>query len=77
MNAIGMENEKLKRNLGNMNKCDCGSLLQSPYEICPECCIHSPDPDEGYMCLECGQDCAENVLSDAYDRAKDIRKYGE
>lgn len=43
---------------------------------CQECCDHEFDPDEGYHCLNCGKDGAEDVLSAAYDRAKDIRKYG-
>lgn len=41
-----------------------------------ETCEHEFDPDEGYHCLNCGLDGSERVLSAAYDRAKDIRKYG-
>jgi hypothetical protein len=41
-----------------------------------ETCEHYFDPDEGYTCLSCGKDGTEDVLSAAYDRAKDIRKYG-
>lgn len=44
---------------------------------CTECCAHEPDPDEGYFCLQCGKDCFEDVMSSAFDRAKDLRKYGE
>lgn len=53
---------------------DCGQ------SDCQKCCGnngHEFDPDEGYTCLNCGKDGAEEVLSAAYDRAKDIRKYGE
>lgn len=44
---------------------------------CPNCCAHDFDPDEGNICLNCGTDGSERVMSAAYDRAKDIRKYGE
>lgn len=59
-------------------KCsDCGKpIAVSGYE-CQGCCEHEPDADEGFMCLNCGKECAEDVMSAAYDRAKDIRKYGE
>lgn len=44
---------------------------------CQDCCPHEFDAEEGYMCLNCGKDGMEDHLSAAYDRAKDIRKYGE
>lgn len=43
---------------------------------CQDCCDHEPDSSEGYHCSNCGKDCSEGVASAAYDRAKDIRKYG-
>lgn len=46
-------------------------------ETCQSCCDHEYDPDEGYMCLNCGTDGSEVVQSVAYDRAKDARKYGD
>lgn len=59
-------------------KCpDCQTEISDNQQICQECCEHSPDPDEGYMCLECGKECAEDVMARAYDRAKDLAKYGE
>ncbi len=45
-------------------------------ENCERAGGHNFDPDEGFMCLECGKDGTEHVMSAAYDRAKDIRKYG-
>lgn len=39
-------------------------------------CEHDFDPDEGFTCLNCGKDGTEEVMSRAYDRAKDLRKYG-
>jgi len=64
--------------MSNEQKCDeCGKPTESPYDVCTDCCDHEPDADEGFMCLHCGKECAEDVMSAAYDRAKDIRKYGE
>ena len=45
--------------------------------FCRWCCEHEPDADEGFMCLLCGKECAEDVMARAYDRAKDLQKYGE
>ncbi len=60
-----------------MNKCDeCNHTYPDHQYGCQDCCNHEPDPDEGNHCLQCGKDCSEDVMSDAYDRAKDIRKYG-
>jgi hypothetical protein len=42
-------------------------------ETCQACCDHEYDPDEGYMCLNCGKDGLEDVMTRAYDRAKDAR----
>jgi len=47
------------------------------YDLCSDCCEHDYDPDEGNTCLGCGKDGSEEVFSRAYDRAKDLRKYGE
>ena len=64
-----------------MKKCDsCGEdfVSESNYaETCEECCDHEFDADEGYHCLNCGKDGSESVMSAAYDRAKDLAKYGE
>ena len=46
-------------------------------EQCQECCPHEFDSSEGYTCLNCGKEGAEEVMSAAYDRAKDRMKYGE
>jgi ribosomal protein L34E len=40
-------------------------------------CEHDFDPYEGFHCLNCGKDGTEEVMSKAYDRAKDRRKYGD
>lgn len=52
-------------------------LVDTEEETEEEECEHEFDPDEGYHCLNCGKDGMEEVLSSAYDRAKDLRKYGE
>ena len=55
--------------------CDwCGEKFSGPG--CDKCCDHEFDPSEGFTCLNCGKDGAEEVLSAAYDRAKDLRRYG-
>lgn len=38
---------------------------------CQGCCDHS-DKD-GFQCMICGFDCTEDMVSDAYDRAKAAR----
>jgi hypothetical protein len=56
----------------------CGAdASASAGDYCQECCEHEFDPDEGFMCLDCGKDGAEDVMSAAYDKAKDERKYGK
>lgn len=35
------------------------------------------DIDHKNQCLDCGADLTEDIMSAAYDRAKDLRKYGE
>ena len=58
--------------------CDeCKDLGGGAGEACQACCEHEYDPDEGFMCLNCGKDGTEHVLSRAYDRVKDAIKYGE
>lgn len=52
---------------------DLGEVNPVPSE---EECEHEFDPSEGFTCLNCGKDGAEEVLSAAYDRAKDLKKYG-
>lgn len=58
-------------------QCECGVNIESSFDTCPSCCEHEFDPDEGYHCLNCGVDGSEEILSRAYDRAKDLRKYGD
>lgn len=56
---------------------DCKTpIAVSGYE-CQECCSHEFDPDEGFHCLNCGKDGAEEVVSALYDRMKDRMKYGD
>lgn len=50
---------------------NCGDISWN--EICQECCDHEHDPDEGFMCLNCGHEGAEDVMASAYDRWKDGR----
>lgn len=54
---------------------DCGEKYE--HYGCENCCNHDFDPDEGYICLNCGKDGAEEVSSRAYDRYKDFIKYGD
>lgn len=42
-----------------------------------ETCDHEFDADEGFICLNCGKEGAEEILSAAADAAKNRRKYGE
>ena len=44
-------------------------------EFCEECCEH--DDRHKTSCLGCGKDMTEDLFAAAYDRAKDLRKYGE
>lgn len=43
-------------------------------EESPDECQHEFDSSEGFHCLNCGKDGTEEVLSAAFDRAKDLRK---
>lgn len=52
------------------------ALFDAEYVDPSLCDDHEPDSSKGYHCLHCGKDCSEDVMSAAYDRAKDIRKYG-
>lgn len=42
---------------------------------CQECCPHD-EHDHG-ICLDCGLDQSEDMAAAAYDRYKDLKKYGE
>lgn len=53
---------------------ECGCPIDGD-ERCESCCDHD-DIDET-TCLECGADMTEQMMADAYDRAKDLRKYGD
>ncbi len=47
---------------------ECGS------HVCADCCEHEHDPDEGFMCLNCGNDGSDYIAAMAdyyYDQAKD------
>ncbi len=57
---------------------ECPRLVEYEYsDYCQQCCEHEFDPNEGWHCLECGKDGSEEMMAAAYDRAKDLRKYGE
>lgn len=59
------------------NQCqNCAVEIVRGYDNCESCCDHYFDADEGFMCLECGKDGTEEIMSRAHDRAKDLRKYG-
>lgn len=53
----------------------CGESYNEA-DACEECCEHEFDSSEGYICLNCGKDGSEDVMSDAYDRAKALRQDG-
>lgn len=40
---------------------------------CQDCCDHEFDSSEGYMCLNCDKEGAEDVFCAAYDRWKASR----
>lgn len=44
-------------------------------ETCQECCQHD-ELDHG-ICMDCELDMSDDIAARAYDRAKDLRKYGE
>lgn len=46
-----------------------------PAEFCFHCCDHQDL--ENMHCIDCGADRTEEIMSRAYDRAKDFRKYGD
>ena len=45
-----------------------------PKEEAP--CEHD-DIDKHYCCLNCGKDMGAEIIAEAYDKAKDFRKYGQ
>jgi hypothetical protein len=55
----------------------CGDDAPASQEEEP--CDHPDgfDREEGNTCLICGYDGSEDIMADAYDRAKDMRKYGD
>jgi hypothetical protein len=57
---------------------DCIACTDSDDGICQEHCDHPDgfDSSEGNMCLSCGKDGTEDVMSAAFDRAKSLRQYG-
>lgn len=46
-------------------------------KLSPEDCDHTDTCMDEFVCLDCGADRREELMSRAYDRAKDFRKYGE
>lgn len=52
-------------------------MAENDNPVDQESCEHEFDPDEGFMCLNCGKEGAEEVLSAMADEAKDRRKYGD
>lgn len=52
----------------------CGQEIDGASELCADCCDHSDTDD--YSCLDCGAELLEDRMAQAYDRAKDARKYG-
>jgi Fe2+ or Zn2+ uptake regulation protein len=42
--------------------------------LCQECCHH--EEMDHFICVDCGRDMTEYHMAIAYDRAKDLRKYG-
>lgn len=52
----------------------CGAKAVA-HVCCEDECEHL-DLDHG-ICLDCGVDRTDEVLSQAFERAKNIRKYGE
>ncbi len=59
-----------------MNKCEeCGDECAGV--VCETCCEHEYDADEGFMCVHCNKEGIEDVMCRAFDRAKDLMKYGE
>ena len=40
-------------------------------------CTHENICEDEFYCLDCGEDRREDLMADAYDRAKDFAKYGE
>lgn len=74
---IFKEKNRAERRLreNKVHLCECGESYMGEYG-CPHCCEHEFDADEGYHCLNCGTDGSEEVMSNAYDQAKDRMKYG-
>lgn len=54
-----------------LNAHDCLTGSDQPCEMC---CEHW-DKDNGH-CLDCGKDCTEDMMAQAYDRAKAARQDG-
>jgi hypothetical protein len=40
-------------------------------------CEHDDVCEDEFVCLNCGEDLREDLMASAYDRAKDLMKYGE
>jgi hypothetical protein len=43
----------------------------------PDECDHFDVCDDERVCLDCGKDMTEEMMAAAYDRTKDLWKYGE
>jgi hypothetical protein len=51
------------------------SELEKEYKLALETCEHNSIDDN--MCLFCGEDLTEEIVSRLEDQAKDFRKYGD
>lgn len=68
----------LKRRTEVSSKCEeCGVGIDNSHVSCVDCCEHEFDTEEGCMCLYCGKDGMEDVMADAFDRAKAARNGGD
>lgn len=57
--------------------CDsCKEPCARGFDVCEDCCDHEYDADEGFICLNCGREGAEDVMAQAYDAAKARRQDG-
>jgi hypothetical protein len=58
-----------------MSDTECTKKDPCEKEGCQICCPH--DSRDHGICLDCEHDGFESMMADAYDKAKDARKYGD